>query len=101
MTETKSKQLTWVIGVALVLTTVALYWPVRNFEFINVDDPTYVLIVERDEERARWVIRYAYFFHKHRLRADSLMYQLRLFSGVDLPPGLLESLFAAVRQHHR
>jgi len=70
-------------------------------EYRVVDDPTYVLIVERDEERARWVIRYAYFFHKHRLRADSLMYQLRLFSGVDLPPGLLESLFAAVRQHHR
>jgi hypothetical protein len=43
MIELKQKRLTWVIGAALVLATLALYGPVGGFEFINVDDPTYVL----------------------------------------------------------
>lgn len=32
----------FVTGLALVVITVAVYWPVRNFEFINYDDHEYV-----------------------------------------------------------
>src|ERR1043165_5067944 len=31
-----------IIGIALVLITLAVYWPVRQYEFVNYDDPVYV-----------------------------------------------------------
>jgi hypothetical protein len=31
------------IGLALVMITLALYWPATGFEFINYDDPRYVV----------------------------------------------------------
>ena len=43
MTSIGNNRSVWMIGAALVLATFALYWPVANFEFINIDDPTYVL----------------------------------------------------------
>src|ERR1700722_8399755 len=33
---------TWPIGLSLVLLTLALYWPVRHFEFNNYDDGQYI-----------------------------------------------------------
>ncbi len=30
------------LGLVLILLTLALYWPVRHFEFVNLDDPVYV-----------------------------------------------------------
>jgi protein O-mannosyl-transferase len=32
----------WLIATLLVLATIALYWPVTGYDFINVDDPDYV-----------------------------------------------------------
>jgi hypothetical protein len=32
----------WLLSLALVLVTCALYWPVRHFEFVEYDDPAYV-----------------------------------------------------------
>lgn len=66
-----------------------------------VDDPTFALIVAYNEARVRWVITSVYFFHPHRLRANKLMHQLRLFPGVDLPHGELEKLFAAALHHDK
>lgn len=32
----------WAMSLALVLATLALYWPVRHFDFVEYDDPEYV-----------------------------------------------------------
>src|SRR6185295_6047714 len=33
----------WAAGLVLAALTAALYWPVHGFDFINYDDPDYVL----------------------------------------------------------
>ncbi|SPE59204.1 Tetratricopeptide TPR_2 repeat protein (fragment) [Verrucomicrobia bacterium] len=33
---------TWLLALILLLVTLALYWPVRHYEFIEFDDPSYV-----------------------------------------------------------
>jgi tetratricopeptide (TPR) repeat protein len=43
MMPIRNPRLLMMIGAALLLSTVILYWPTRHFEFINLDDPTYVL----------------------------------------------------------
>ena len=64
-----------------------------EIEYHVLDDPSYVLVVEWKEERLRWVIHYACFFSRNWLRSDKLMYQLRIFSNIDLAQGQLESMF--------
>src|SRR5689334_21994857 len=41
MTDESSKRFPWAIAVALTLVTLAVYWPVRHFEYINYDDQDY------------------------------------------------------------
>jgi Flp pilus assembly protein TadD len=41
--QSRDKRQTLLISLALVLATLALYWPTARFEFINLDDPTYIL----------------------------------------------------------
>ena len=43
MIHRDQKKWVWVAALALILVGAALYWPVHSFEFINLDDPTYVL----------------------------------------------------------
>src|SRR5208283_5824535 len=38
----KSKILEWLPALALVLLTMALYWPVTSHDFVNYDDDMYV-----------------------------------------------------------
>jgi tetratricopeptide (TPR) repeat protein len=38
----REARLSWLVGALLVLGTVACYWPVSHFDFINLDDPVYV-----------------------------------------------------------
>ena len=40
--ERARKQRNGLICLLLVIGTVAVYWPVRHFEFLNFDDPSYV-----------------------------------------------------------
>jgi tetratricopeptide (TPR) repeat protein len=44
MTEMKGNRagLIWLVGLALAAGTLACYWPVRHFDFINMDDAIYV-----------------------------------------------------------
>lgn len=37
-----AKGQTWLVGSLLALLTLALYWPARHFEFVDLDDPGYV-----------------------------------------------------------
>jgi hypothetical protein len=43
MTTARNNRQLFLISAVLVLVTVALYWPTARFEFINLDDPTYIL----------------------------------------------------------
>ncbi len=37
------KNQTWLISLALFAVTLAVYWPARHFDFVNYDDPDYVM----------------------------------------------------------
>lgn len=38
----RRSRLVWLISLALVVVTFALYWPVRHYDFVEYDDPEYV-----------------------------------------------------------
>lgn len=54
-------------------------------------DPTYVLIVERNDETYAWRVVYAGFFYEDRLRKKSLVSELRLFNAVVVSHKKLEA----------
>jgi Tfp pilus assembly protein PilF len=49
----KNRQL-FLISAVLVLVTGALYWPTARFEFINLDDPTYILQNPKVSQGVTW-----------------------------------------------
>jgi hypothetical protein len=53
----RSDRKAWAVGLVLAVVTVAIYWPVRQFDFVQYDDPEYVF--ENDTVRgglSRWGI---------------------------------------------
>jgi hypothetical protein len=41
-TDVNSRIRVWLTAAALALVTLALYWPVTGYDFVNLDDPGYV-----------------------------------------------------------
>lgn len=87
------------LGIALLLAglTVALFWPVRTFEFINYDDPQYVLRNDMVRqglggEGLRWAFTTTAVSNWHPLTWISHMTDVQLF-GLDAGRHHLSSLF--------
>lgn len=72
------------ICIFLVLTTLVVYWPVRNFEFINIDDFSYVTENHHTQrgiswENFQWAFQARYAGNWHPLTTLSHMLDCQLF----------------------
>jgi tetratricopeptide (TPR) repeat protein len=54
MDKTKQKKLIPILSFLLALSIIGIYWQVRNFDFINYDDPVYVTENPRVLEGLNW-----------------------------------------------
>jgi len=78
---------TWVLGLALALATVALYFPVHSYPFINFDDNRYV--VDNPHIRdgvnlatVKWAVLHSYLYNWHPLTWISHAADIQMF-GLD------------------
>jgi tetratricopeptide (TPR) repeat protein len=75
----------WLIGVVLVLVTIAVYWPATNHDFVNYDDDMYVLenphvTTGLSLENAWWTLRSGYAGNWHPVTWLSHMLDWEMFS---------------------
>ena len=88
----RDRRLIWLIGLALAFGTLACYWPVRHFNFVNYDDPAYVyenphvitLTGKLSLTNAGWAFRTSCMGNWHPLTMLSHMADVQLFG---LEPG--------------
>ena len=74
----------FLIGLALLAITAAVYWPVFGFEFVNYDDADYVVENARVQagltlDNAGWAFRTMYFENWHPLTWLSYMFDAQVF----------------------
>jgi tetratricopeptide (TPR) repeat protein len=86
----------WIAVVALVVLTLAVYAPVQNHEFIELDDPNYItenvhVKAGLSYDGARWALTTTHFFNWHPLTWLSHMTDVELF-GIRAGPYLLVNL---------
>lgn len=85
MPTEKASGTSWLaIGLVLAVMTLVVYLPVRNFDFINYDDPEYVaqnVMIQRAPigEAIKWAFTSAYSFNWHPVTWMSHLLDCRMF----------------------
>src|SRR5438046_8198015 len=82
----------------LALPTLAVFWPVTHFEFVNLDDPDYVIangVVRQGltSKGRRWAVRTFHAANWHPLAWVSHMLDVQVFGGNPRPDHLTSLLF--------
>ena len=102
---TQSRLPAWLLAVLLALVTIALYWPATRHDFVNYDDPEYVLNNTHVTggltlENTRWAFRSGFAANWHPVTWLSHMLDCQLFGlkpwGHHLTSVLLHALNAAL-----
>src|SRR6185503_5050003 len=94
MTDQPRGRFPWAIAIALALVTLAVYWPVRHFEYINYDDQDYAYEnahVTRglSADGVRWAFTTGFAANWHPLTWLSLMLDCELWGLRPAVPNLV------------
>ncbi len=100
MIRLTQKQQTWLVSAGLFGLTLALYWPVRHFDFINYDDPDYFAnnwLIQQGltMKGSIWAFTEAHFSNWHPLVWVSYMFECQFFGVKPAVPHLGNAILHA------